>query len=177
MTIAPRSETSGDHIGIMLAWCGDKIFQHTALRRAANADDADFLGVLREFFNSVPQGPAAAESVARSLASLANVFKCKFGGRDVEAVEERRGIRLLPDQRRCLQVLNESDSHVICIPSLAGTGKTTLVSVMLEVLLPSIEGTTEAAVLMVPSRVLRDELLMSLEGIFATEEDFGTKVL
>ena len=88
----------------------------------------------------------------------------------VDAVERKRGITLMPDPRNLLAAVNKSPLSILAAPSLAGTGKTTIMQILLDILLPTFAGTKKAAFIMVPSRSLRDDVVQSFAAIFADEE-------
>ena len=75
--------------------------------------------------------------VPTSLAqgSPANVFKDILEQAAVQSLEDKRGITLHDDQRRLLEKISTSNNSIISVPSLAGTGKTMLMTFMLELLL------------------------------------------
>ena len=45
MTIAPPAQSGGEFFGMVLSWCGDRIFQHAALVKASTTED---LGVCHQ---------------------------------------------------------------------------------------------------------------------------------
>ena len=100
-----------------------------------------------------------------------NVIKDVLHPTAVQTFEKKRRITLLDDQRLLMQLINASGNSIISVPSLAGTGKTTLMTVLLELLLPRWAGTTLAATIIVPSRSLRDEVVRSLGCICPQEEN------
>ena len=75
--------------------------------------------------------------------------------------------------------MNGSTSSVLKVEALAGTGKTLLAGFLLEAIMPTMIGTDESVVILVPSRVLRDELVQSRDcmGAFAARSDTGSQVL
>ena len=46
MTITPESSSAGDFVAVMLPWCGDKLYAHEALRKAAANVDLGIMGQL-----------------------------------------------------------------------------------------------------------------------------------
>ena len=50
----------------------------------------------------------------------------------VEEVARKRGIRLLADQQRAFKFLNEEKKTVMMIKALAGTGKSTIATLIVE---------------------------------------------
>ena len=76
-------------------------------------------------------------------------------------MEEKRGVRLSPDQRRVLQNINTSSSGVQTIAAHAGTGKTLLSGFLLDALVPQILGKQASVLILTPGRVLRDHLVES----------------
>ncbi len=155
----PPSTDTGDFVGVLLPWVGDKTYAHEALRKAAaKIDDLGF-GALRQCFTIVPTSPAQDSPAADRQV---NVFRGFLAEMAVDELEQRRGITLLDDQKKVLQEINKSDQTILSIPSLAGTGKTTLMTVLVELMLPVWEGKNNAALIIVPSRLLRDEVVTSL---------------
>ena len=73
----PESLSEGDFVGVMLPWCGDKLYAHEALRKAAANIDDHGLGVLRQCFTIVPTSLAQGSTARGSTDTvvLANVFK------------------------------------------------------------------------------------------------------
>lgn len=98
---------------------------------------------------------------------------------NVVAIEMRSGTTLSDDQRRALRGMNESTSSVLKVEALAGTGETLLSGFLLEAIVPTITDTGGSVVILVPSRVLTDELVESQDrmGSFAAKTDMGSQVL
>ena len=63
MTIAPVSLSAGDYVAVMPPWCGDKLYAHEALRKAAVNID---LVVLGQLFTVVPMSLAQGSTSQRS---------------------------------------------------------------------------------------------------------------
>ncbi len=162
MTIAPAAEKGGEYFGIVLDWCGDQLFQHAALLKAAR--EKNVLGVITPLFRILEPQPAPRPGHN-------NVFVGLLSKAAVEEMEERRGVRLSDDQRRVLQDINTSSSGVQTIAAHAGTGKTLLSGFLLEALSPSILGTNFSVLILTPGRCLRDELVESDDcvGPFAAQ--------
>ncbi len=173
MSIFPKSTDAGDFVGVLLPWVGDKIYAHEALRKAAANIDDPGLGVLRQCFTIIPKSLAQDRPAGQGKR---NVLRGLLTRTAVEDLEGTRDLTLLDDQRQLLQTINTSDKSILFVPSLAGTGKTTLMMVMLELLLPHLEGTSNAAMIIVPSRSLRDEVVTSISSIF-NQEELMTKVI
>ena len=156
----------------MLSWCGDKLYAHEALRKAAVNID---LGIMGQLFTVVPtsldpDSTAQSSTLPADTVVPANVFQGILEETAVQTVEAKRGITLLDDQKFLLEKISKSGNSILSVPSLAGTGKTMLMTVLLELLLPQWAGTNSAAVFIVPSRSLRDELVRILSNIFPVEE-------
>ena len=66
-----------------------------------------------------------------------------------------RAATLSPDHNTVLRFINTSDSPVLVVPALAGTGKSTVAEIILESYLRTMPK-GEAVVILVPSRTLRD---------------------
>ncbi len=119
MTISPASDEAGDFVGIMLQWCGDKLVQHASLRRAAsvNGEVDAVLGVLGPCFAIAPQTPGPGLGAVPFQGPATNVFEGILAPTRVEAVERRRGITLMRDQQRLLEVMNPFASPILSAPS------------------------------------------------------------
>ena len=83
----------------------------------------------------------------------------------VKKIEEKRGVQLSHDQRTVLQNINKSSSGVQTINAHAGTGKTLLAGILLEALVPHIREGNFSVVILTPGRVLRDEILESMDCV------------
>ena len=62
-----------------------------------------------------------------------NILKDKLPRHVVEEVARKRGVRLSPDQLRAFDFLNEEKKPVMLIKALAGTGKSTIATIIVEV--------------------------------------------
>ena len=67
-----------------------------------------------------------------------------------------RNTTLSPDQHTVLHIINSSDSPVLVVHALAGTGTSTVAEIILESYLRTMPK-GEAAAILVPSRTLRDD--------------------
>ena len=85
-----------------------------------------------------------------------NVLFGKLGHTTVQQAASQRKILLSQDQEKVLQFLNITKSPLLVIRALAGTGKSTLAGIVLDVYLRDMPH-GEAVVILVPSRTLRDE--------------------
>ncbi len=165
MSIKPPSANTGDHIGMVLSWCGDYVFQHMALLRAYRRESKDFLGILRKLFRiAPPQMPLVAPRPERE-----NMFR----GRIRDALHTTcmdNNITLAEDQVNCFRFLDSYPDPVLLINALAGTGKTFIMGTLIRALLPLLRESSGAIVVLVPSRDARDDLLQSQDTRLAAEE-------
>ena len=145
-----------DLYGVVLMWVGDRVYHHQALLRAAVEGSGVDLGVLEMIFK-VSQ-PAAPVSVTRR-----NVLHGKLTRRMMLEAASRRGITLSQDQEKVLSFLNAEDSPVLLVNALAGSGKSTIASLVVEVLLKHTTDFTGAVAILVPSRQLRDESALAVD--------------
>ena len=152
MTIAPAAKEGGEYFGIVLDWCGDRVFQHAALLKAR--EEKNVLGVITPLFRILEPQPEPRPGHN-------NVFVDLLSDAAVKKMEEQRGVRLSEDQRVVLQKINTSSSGVQTFAAHAGTGKTVLSGLLLEALAPLTRDGNSSVLILTPSRSLRDELLES----------------
>ena len=88
-----------------------------------------------------------------------NILKDNLPRHVVEEVARKRGITLSLDQLRAVEILNEEKKPVMLIKALAGTGKSTIATIIAEVCYETdaARDKNEAVVILGPSRQLRDE--------------------
>ena len=77
----------------------------------------------------------------------------------MEQVARKRKLKLSADQQRVFDFLNEQTEPVMLIKALAGTGKSTIATLIVEACYETdaARDETEAVVILGPSRLLRDE--------------------
>ena len=176
-SINPRCLTVGDHIGIMLAWCGNWKFYHQAIAQyKRQGDPCSQLGIMRPLFMVHREG----SSIDRPChpAENANIFHGRCGPTEIEDFERNEGFQMARDQRDCLSAINGSKSSMFHITALAGTGKTTILCFLLHCLIPTLENTKNVAVVLVPGKNLRDEVLTNLDMLGPVYKNHpATKVL
>ena len=175
MTIAPglevpeelRSRGAGvdfEYCGVMLKWVGDRLYHHTALRNGVGAEvGQEVLGALQACFLF----SAAAGIPGQGLNALVprqrrNAFLGKVEPRIVRDIALHQGIDLSPDQEKALSFTHSTESPVLVIHALAGTGKSTVAGLIMEAYMREMPP-GEAVVILVPSRSLRDEHAMRAE--------------
>ena len=170
ITLEPTVASHGDYLAIFLNWAGNVAFQHTAAARCAQSEKSLGLGILRPLFSIVDKwdGPTHGHR---------NILKGHFhpDSDAVRKVLKRRGIRLSPDQRQCMIAINDSENPILKIQAYAGTGKTLLVSLAVEIARDLQVG---AIMFATPTRWLRDSILQSAEflGSVFNESDLGPNV-
>ena len=110
-----------------------------------------------------------------------NSLKDKLPRRVVEEVARKRGIKLSPDQLRAVDFLNEEKKPVMLIKALAGTGKSTIATLITEVCYETdaARDENEAVVILGPSRLLRDEHALDAHftSLAGSTGDLCTRVL
>ena len=99
-------------------------------------------------------GPSECASRSPLIEEL-NVFFGKLGRTTVQEAASERKIVLSDDQVTVLEFLNTTNNPLLVITALAGTGKSTLAGIVLDVYLRHMPP-GEAVVILVPSRTLRD---------------------
>ena len=104
------------YFGMVLAWCGDAIFQHAALLKAIAQHKGNPLGILRPIFRICTQ---PLDGVVAST----NVFEGLLSDQAVAKNEEQRRVKLSDDQRAVLRALGRSKSAVLKVEALVGTGE------------------------------------------------------
>ena len=139
-----------DWCGVVLQWVGDRYCHHSAARCNFETSSDDMLGALHGCFRS--QAPEGRSAVAKRT----NAFKGKVGEDSVMGAANLRTITLSPDQDTVLRFINSSDSPVLVVHALAGTGKSTVAEIILESYLRTMPK-GEAVAILVPSRTLRDD--------------------
>ena len=134
MTIAPAAPKGGEYLAIVLDWCGDQLFQHAALLKAARAE-TNVLGVITPLFRILkPQpGPrpghdnvfvglledAVVKKLRRSEASSSRTTSGQCSRTSTRAQAAcRRSTRTLAPGRRCWR---GSCSRPSCRTSARGT--------------------------------------------------------
>ena len=93
---------------------------------------------------------------------------------DVEEVAKKRGIRLSPDQLRAFDFLNEEKKPVMMSKAMAGTGKSTIATLIVEACYETdaARDKKEAVVILGSSRQLRDE--HALDAHFTSQAGSST---
>ena len=153
----PRVLHHGEYIAVVLEWVGNMVFQHQALNRIAHGGEASLgLGILRSLF------PCDREWHGAQI-HCSNVFYAQVDpeGDNMRRILHQRSMQLSPDQRSCLQFINNEVNPVLSIQAFAGTGKTKVVALLIQVAKQDICREDEAVVLLTPSRHLRDSFLQS----------------
>ena len=177
ITINPPSETFGDHIGIMLEWYGNHLFYHDAIVKNMHERNPRLqLGIMRSLFKVHPEGPICDEPLHEKDHS--NIFHGRCGANVIEEFERSQGLKMARDQLDCLKRINASEFSMFHITALAGTGKTAIMCVLLRCLIPILVGTEQVAVVLVPGKNLRDEVLTNLDMLGPEYKNHpATKVL
>ena len=100
-----------------------------------------------------------------------NILRHRLPRPVVEEVAKKRGIVLSPDQLQAFDFLNKEEKPVMLIKALAGTGKSTIATIIVEALYENKapRDKNEAVVILGPSRQLRDE--HTLDTHFITQAD------
>ena len=95
----------------------------------------------------------------------------------VQEVLRRRQVSLSTDQVKCLKKINDSTRSHLSIQAFAGTGKTFLLSLMVEAALKAAEEWRGAVVIVTPSRRLRDAILQAPDflGSIFQGTDYGPR--
>ena len=134
---------------IVLEWIGNRVFHHECLRRAAFEPHP--LGPLRPLL--LPGTPCPMNTLGGLLTPDI-----------IRTFQDNHRIKLDDEQLNILEKINVSKSPLFCIKPLAGVGKTVVARAILFALLTSFEKTTttDAVVLLLPSRELREDLVREL---------------
>ena len=103
-----------------------------------------------------------------------NILKDKLPRHVVEEVARKRGITLSADQQLAFDFLNEQKEPVMLIKALAGTGKSTIATIIAEVCYETdaARDKNEAVVILGPSRQLRGE--HALDAHFTSQAGSST---
>ena len=110
-----------------------------------------------------------------------NVLKGKVhpSNEFMKVVLDRRGIHLSDDQKRCMETVDNSDNSQLKIQAFAGTGKSLVLSLLVEAAIEDINPSDSAVAIVTPSRNLRDSILQSPDflGNVFTGDDLGPHVV
>ena len=171
VTIAPgvnvdtweEDEMHKDYYAVVLTWCGDRLYHHEALRKAARGSRDVDLGALQMIYNIERRYDLESPRV--------NILRHRLPRPVVEEVAKKRRIVLSPDQQQAFEFLNKEEKPVMLIKALAGTGKSTIATIIVEALYENeaARDKNEAVVILGPSRQLRDE--HTLDTHFITQAD------
>ena len=158
MTIAPgvnvdaweEEEMHKDYYVVVLAWCGDRLYHHQALLKAAQESRDVDMGALHMIYNIEKMYSGDPRE---------NILKGKLPRHVVDDVAKNRRITLSPDQLGAFDFLNEQQMPVMLIKAMAGTGKSTLATIIVEACYETeaARQQKEAVVILSPSQQLRDE--------------------
>ena len=174
ITVEPCLPVEGEYLGVILGWVGSRAYQHFAMLRSAAADDTLGLGVLRSaFFITQPwRGPSInCQNVLKGHVAPDSPF--------MKGVLKRRRIHLSADQEQCMWSINGSDKPHLKIQAFAGTGKSLLLSLLVDAALTLDCPKGCAVVIVTPSRNLRDAILQGpdFKNSVFKEDDLGPRVI
>ena len=141
----------------------DRLYHHQALLKAAQESCNVDMGALQMIYNIEKRYSGDRRE---------NILKDKLPRHVVEEVARKRGIELSPDQLHALDFLNEEEKPVMLIKALAGTGKSTIATIIAEVCYEATRDEKEAVVILGPSRQLRDE--HALDAYFTSQAGSST---
>ena len=158
---------------MVLGWVGNLVYQHAAIVRSASAPDTLGLGILRPVFDI--QKPWLGAQIECDNMLRGRVHPVSVS---TQAALRRREVSLSQDQLQCLEKINESTNPHLSIQAYAGTGKTFLLSLLVEAALKAAEEWGGAVAIVTPSRRLRDASLQGpdfMGGIFEGS-GYGSRV-
>ena len=174
ISLEPCLPAAGEYLGVILRWVGNRAYQHTAMVRSAAAENTLGLGVLRSaFFIRRPwRGPSIdCENVLKDRVDPDSTF--------MKDVLKKRGIHLSEDQKACMRKINSSNNPHLKIQAYAGTGKSLLLSLLVEAALKLDCPQAWAVVIVTPSRNLRDAILQGpdFKSSVFTDAELGPRVI
>ena len=154
MRLAPEApaDCAGQVVAIVLDRVGDKVFHYERLRKAMweNRPLAPLRGVLLPGEGSPPDANRVRGALVPDLLS---------------AFEGKRGFVLDLEQRQALAAMNCCSTPIFHVHALAGVGKTALARAVLyclSVQFWAVDDDDSAALLLLPSRELREDLGLEL---------------
>ena len=177
MKITPPAPNGGPHLVMTLAWIGNVVFYHHALQKTLSAlndsggirNDRQVAGIVNALVQSEP-----AEFNDELSSKEENVFWGKLTGDKVREMLKSRVPRvhnLSEDQWKVLEQMNTTRKPVIAVRALAGAGKSLLMGLCIQQVVPELEH-DEGILIIQPSKSNRDDSVQNLLGIIPK----GTKL-